>query len=91
MGQQLNLWEHKETGGEQDRELSLKDKEWSGLREEGGKCDMSNKEAFQEGSCLSNNATEKHIQAISVKYSLDIAVSLRGKYKTKWKRCYSAL
>lgn len=74
------------------RELTIKDKEWSGVGEEVGKCDiMSDKEAFQESSCLSSNATEKHIQAINVKCSLGIAVSLRGKYKTKWKLLFCSI
>lgn len=40
----------------QEEEKAIKDKEWAGVREELGKCDiMSAKEAFQEGSYLSNN------------------------------------
>lgn len=45
---------------------------------------MSAKDAFQEKKIyLSNNAMERHIQIINEKCSLDIAVSLRGKFKTK--------
>lgn len=48
------------------------------------------KQAFREGSCLSNNVIERHIQIINEKVhekcTLGIAVSLRGKYKTKWRQ-----
>ena len=95
MGQQSDLWEHKEIEGLTTGESTLKDKEWPGVREEVGKCDvMSDIENFQEGSCLSNSATLStvtHIQTIDAACSLDMAVSSKGKYKTKWRQCYSAL
>lgn len=38
---------------------------------------MSAKEAVPEGSCLSNNATERDVQAINGKSSSNVTLSLR--------------
>lgn len=45
------------------RRETIKDEEWSGVRDELVRCDSASaKETFQEGSCLSNSAAQRHAQ-----------------------------